>query len=114
MKVDIKELIKNVLASLTSKTLLNISSGLSTTTYTINGNISDYRILIVTALSSYSNRWTTAIDTKEFIASTQAHYLALGTEYSVYNLSFAYVSQTQIRVVAKGSGTNGIIVTGIC
>lgn len=113
MKATLEKLLASILSRLTSTTLLDISSGLSTTTYTINGNISDYRMLIVTALSGYSNRWTTAIDTKEFRTNTQAHHLSLGTEYSVYTLSFAYVSDTQIRVVAKGSATNGIIITGI-
>lgn len=113
MKVALKELLEKILASLTSKTLLTVTGSLSVTTYTLNGNISDYRMLIVTALSSYSNRWTTAIDTKEFIANTQAHYLSLGTEFAVYNLSLAYVSQNQVRVVAKGSSTNGMIITGI-
>ena len=102
-----------MLASLTSATLLNVTSGLTTTTYTLSGKISDYRLLIVTAFSSYSNNWTTAIDTKEFSLSTNGHYLSLGTEFNIYYLAIAYVSDTSIRIVAKGSGTVGVRITGV-
>lgn len=113
MRGSLEKLLASILSRLTSTTLLLVSSGLSTTTYTLSGNISDYRLLIVTAFSAYSNNWTTVIDAEEFPLSTNGHYLSLGTEYSIYNLAIAYVSDTSIRIISKGSGTVGVRITGV-
>lgn len=110
---SLKELLASILSRLTSTTLLLVSSGLSTTTYTLSGNISDYRLLIVTAFSAYSNNWTTVIDAKELPLSTNGHYLSLGTEFNVYYLAIAYVSDTSIIIAKKGSGTIGVRITGV-
>lgn len=114
MKLDVKELIDKLLTRPTADELKTVSSGLSATTYTLSGNISDYDLINIVALTSYSNRFEITIPTSVFSSSTsQIYYAALGTEYNVYHLAVKYTSDTSITVQAKGTGVNGMIVTGI-
>ena len=114
---SLKEIVKKVLERLTNTrldTLLNVASGLSTTTYTLSDNLANYDFIIVTAYSSYSNRWQTAIPVGVFTSSaSQTYYLSLGTEYSTYYLALRYVSGTQISVNAKGTAVIGINIAGV-
>ena len=114
MKLDLKELIEKLLNRPTIDGLYSIGTGLAQTTYNLNGHISDYDLIQVTALTQYNNRFEVTIPTDVFSSNTtQNYYMSLGTEFNVYNLSVKYVSDTQIAVVSKGTGTNGMIVKGI-
>lgn len=114
MKADLQALIEKLLTRPTVDELRSIASGLTTTTYSLNGNISDYDLIQITALSTYSNRWVMTIPTDVFTSSTtQSYYTSLGTEYSIYNLAVKYASDTSITVLSKGTGTIGMIVKGI-
>ena len=114
MKADVEELVVKVLTRPTVDNLLTVTSGLSTTNYTLNNSLTDYDLVTIVAYTGYSNRWEMTLPVIEFTSTTtQNYYTSLGTEYSVYNLAVKYRNATSITIVGKGTGVNGIGVYGI-
>ncbi len=92
--------------------LLRVSSGLANTNYTLGDNISNYDIISIVALSSYSNRWGTMIPASVFAESTDNYQLYLGVEPNVYYLALRYTNSTTITVTGHGTATIGVVITG--
>lgn len=112
MKLDLKELLTKLTPKKTE--LLRVSSSLANTDYSLSDNISNYDIILVVGMSSYNNRWGTAIPVSVFRENTTQNYqIYLGAEPTIYNVAIKYKDDTKISVSAHGSATIGVVITGI-
>lgn len=115
---DLKNILNEVLPvaddSPKIDTLYSASSGIATTTYALSGNLNDYDLVHITAISSYGNNWEMTMPTKEVLANPNVGYFtSLGTEFAVYHLSIKFPNASSVNVAEKGSGTVGMRIVGI-